>query len=287
MEQLVESLVRYENEVLFITLIAAIFVSAFFEALRPRRDQSRSQLVRRWPTNLGLLVIGQLNLSWVVPVSALLVSTWSGDEAFGLAPMLGLGFFTSTVLALLVFEFLTYWFHRWLHTNPLLWRIHAIHHCDTEVDFSTTFRNHPLELLVIAPITIPVVFLLGFPPAAVVAYQLVKTAILLFAHSNVRIPERVDRVLRLFVATPDYHRVHHSMEQAYTDSNFSTVLPVYDYLFGTCRSRPASELESMPIGLDYLREPADSRIDRLLLAPFLWKRAVSRRAATVPEPVTP
>lgn len=274
-EQLSAFLVSYEDQVLFGTLVLVFAISIVFEGMRPRREQTRKQLGTRWTANLSLLLIGQLNLTWVIAVSAVVLEWLGANQEFGLAYLLGLGFWSSALVALLLFEFINYWFHRALHKYPMLWRIHAVHHCDTELDSSTTFRNHPLELLVIAPFTVPLVYVLGLPAASVVLFQVVKTVVLVFVHSNIELPESVDRRLRLLVATPDYHRSHHAAEQRFTDSNFSTVLPLFDYMFGTYRDCEHRSLVGLKIGLGYMDKPADSRLDRLLLLPFFWHRSVS------------
>ncbi|MDZ7783838.1 MAG: sterol desaturase family protein [Halioglobus sp.] len=99
-----------------------------------------------------------------------------------------------------------------------------------------------------------------------------RALIILVNHSNLALPERLDALLRPFVVTPDFHRVHHSSEKRFTDSNFGTVLPLFDYLCGTARSVPYDAQPGMRCGLHAWREDADSRIDRLLLLPFRWRR---------------
>ncbi len=281
-DQLAAFLVFYEGEVLFGTLILTLTLAILAEAISPLRLQSRRQLRDRWAPNLALLLIGQLNLTWVLAVTAVVLESLGTNEQFGVAYWLGLGFWSSALFALLLFEFINYWFHRALHRYPLLWRIHAVHHCDTELDSSTTFRNHPLELLVIAPFTVPLVYLVGLPAASVVLFQVFKTVVLVFVHSNVEIPESLDRKIRLLIATPDYHRVHHAVDKRCTDSNFATILPLFDYLFGTYRALDRARTMKLDIGLEYLDQPADSRLYRLLILPFFWRRmlASGRRRRT-------
>jgi len=285
-ENLTHVLIKYETELIFVCVLTALILSAFTEALRPRRAQSKKALVHRWPTNFGLLVVDQLNVTGATVLAAVFVSWWNAEQNFGLASYFGLGFWVSVPLAFLVFELISYWFHRALHAFPMLWRIHAIHHSDSEVDFSTTFRNHPLELLVIAPVTVPIVALLGFPLAVVVAYQMIRTTILVFAHSNILLPERVDRILRILITTPDYHRSHHSSDRAYTDSNYSPVFPIYDYIFGTYRKKEYAELAHMNLGLEYMGV-SNTRIHKLLLTPFMWKKYFPESASIRPESAVP
>ena len=250
--------------------------------ISPRRALKVSKLLR-WANNIGLTLINQVNVSLVSFVAAVAVAWWGGEEGIGLFSRSDLGLVPMLLMAILAFEFVSYWFHRALHVVPWLWRIHAVHHCDTELDFTTTYRNHPLELYVNAPLSIPVILLLGFPVAVVVLYQLLKTSISVLAHSNTRLPERLDRVLRCLVITPDYHRLHHSSDRHYTDSNFCAAFPIYDYLFGTARTAPYGMHESMDLGLQYFREPLDGRLDRLLLMPLAWRPRRKEPASTAPE----
>jgi sterol desaturase/sphingolipid hydroxylase (fatty acid hydroxylase superfamily) len=234
-------------------------------------------------------LIGQVNVSWVTTFALVSAEWWTGGRTTGVLSDYALGFWTNVLLAILVFEFMGYMFHRAMHAFPWLWRIHLVHHNDTELDFSTTYRSHPLDLVILAPLTVPVVLYLGFPAAALVVYQLLRTTITVFAHSNIYIPEPVDRVLRYIIVTPDFHRLHHSSDRRFTDSNYSAAFPIYDYLFGTATDKPFAEHETMEIGLEYFRDPADSRIDRLLLMPFRRLESGGARAPATPsvEPPRP
>ena len=267
-----------ENEVylLFFCLIIAFVSFACIEGVRPRKPQSRQQLRRRWPVNFGLIALNQINVVWLTAFYALVVAWWTDGNNIGVLGRLEMGFWSSTLITFLAFELISYVFHRLLHSVPLLWRIHAVHHCDTDIDFTTTFRNHPFEVLVTAPIGTVAVILLGFPVASIILYQIARTAIIVFAHSNIQLPEKVDRYLRLFIVTPDFHRLHHSRVQHYTDSNFCPAFPLYDYLFNTATKVPYTKLPSMRLGLDYLDKPEQTGLINLLLMPFIWRRLTSR-----------
>jgi len=277
-ERLSVFLVDNEIHLLFSALIIAFVVFALIEGVRPRKPQTRDKLKHRWSANFGLMLLNQLNTTWVTAYVAVIVAWWSGGQDWGLVPYLGIGFWTATLLTVLTFEFISYVMHRLLHAVPVLWRIHAVHHCDPEIDFTTTFRNHPLELVVTAPVTVPLVLLLGFPAASIVLYQILRTSIIVFAHSNIRLPQHVDAVLRRVITTPDYHRIHHSSDRFYTDSNFCPAFPLYDYLFGTAKKVPYATLPSMRLGLDYLSSRRQTGFIGLLLIPFIWKRQVSAPA---------
>ena len=256
-------------------MILALITAAIIEALFPRRPESVDTNYR-WTNNLLLSLLNQINLNVFGAFVTLAIALWAEEAELGLFRWGGFGFWPSVLLTIATFEFINYWFHRAMHTYTWLWRVHVVHHSDTDLDFTTTYRNHPFELYMVAPLTIPAVLLLGFPPTAVVMYQVLRITISIFGHSNIRLPEGLDRWLRYIIITPDYHRVHHSSDQPYTDSNFAAAFPVYDYLFGTARTKPFETQSTMELGLEYYRERKDSSLINLLLMPFLWQRSQDR-----------
>ena len=118
-------------------------------------------------------------------------------------------------------------------------------------------------------IKIGVVVALGAPTLAILIFEVLLNATSTFNHGNVRLPQVIDRVLRMIVVTPEMHRVHHSIEPAETNSNFGFNLPWWDRLFGTYRAQPAAGHAGMTIGLDVFRHVEDLRLDRMLLQPLV------------------
>jgi sterol desaturase/sphingolipid hydroxylase (fatty acid hydroxylase superfamily) len=114
-----------------------------------------------------------------------------------------------------------------------------------------------------------VVVALGPPVLSVLAFEVLLNATSMFNHGNVRIPAGIDGVLRLFVVTPDMHRVHHSVLPVETNSNFGFNLPWWDRLLGTYRPEPRAGHEGMTIGLRQFREPEGLTLPRLLVLPFV------------------
>ncbi len=100
-------------------------------------------------------------------------------------------------------------------------------------------------------------------------YDLLDIAITLFSHSNIKIPEKTDRILRCIIVTPNLHRIHHSSYQPETDSNFSAVFPVWDILFGTFKTKTRATPRDMEIGLEEVQDQRANRISWLLKSPFL------------------
>jgi sterol desaturase/sphingolipid hydroxylase (fatty acid hydroxylase superfamily) len=156
-----------------------------------------------------------------------------------------------------------------------------VHHADLDYDVTTGARFHTLEILLSMGIKFAVIMLLGPPVVAVVLFEIVLNATAMFNHANVRLPLGVDRVLRWFVVTPDMHRVHHSVEDDETNSNFGFSLPWWDRLFGTYRAQPRAGHEGMTIGIRTFREDKwCSWLPGMLAIPFKGKisgYAINRR----------
>lgn len=241
------------------------------ETLWPRR-KVLPNIGFRWAQNIPLAVLSHFVVFWLYASVGFAVSWWSTLPGAGLLGKLQLNLALEFLIALSCLELVSYWLHRLMHEVSWLWRLHTVHHSDTELDFSTTYRNHPLETIFVTLLSLPVIVLLGPSMIVIGIYQLTRLAINLLAHCNIYLPESVDRFLRLLIVTPDYHRVHHCPDPAYTNSNYGTVVPWFDYLFGTARTKPFSEQPTMSLGLEYFRAPADSRFMQLLWMPFKHTR---------------
>jgi sterol desaturase/sphingolipid hydroxylase (fatty acid hydroxylase superfamily) len=172
------------------------------------------------------------------------------------------------IATVVVLDLFIYLQHVMFHAVPALWRLHRMHHADLDFDVTTGARFHPIEIVLSMLIKLAAVVVLGAPPVAVLIFEVVLNATAMFNHGNLRLPLAVDRVLRLFVVTPDMHRVHHSIVPAETNSNFGFNLPWWDRLLGTYRAQPAAGHVVMTIGLDDFREASDQRLDRMLIQPF-------------------
>ena len=183
-------------------------------------------------TNFGLtaLILIAGGLYPLGTVSAALLSERLG---IGLAHRIHMGWPAILALLLIAQTFALYWVHRLMHEAPLLWRIHRVHHADSAVDVSTSLRNHPFELLVTMPVTWAVVFALGAPISAVVAFQAILLAATIWQHADLVLPARVDRVLSYLIVTPRLHRLHHNPVRIVHDSNFGELFTVWDRMFGT------------------------------------------------------
>ncbi len=249
-------------------VFAGVFVvMALWEVLAPRRRQTIGRL-RRWPANLGVVVIDSLLVRLLSPAAAVGVALLAGARGWGLFNVLVAPGWFSLVASLLLLDLAIYLQHVMLHAVPLLWRLHRMHHSDLEFDLTTGARFHPLEILLSLAIKLGVIVALGPPAIAVLLFEVLLNATSMFNHGNVRLPSRLDAMLRWVVVTPDMHRVHHSWHRDETDSNYGFNLPWWDRLFGTYHAQPRDGHVGMTIGLTQFRDPRELRLDRMLWQPL-------------------
>jgi len=241
---------------------------AGWETLAPRRTRAVPRRTR-WPGNLGLAFINALVVRAVLPAAAVGLAAAGELRGMGLLNNLDLPAWSRIAVAFVLLDLAIYLQHVMFHAVPALWRLHRVHHADLDFDVTTGVRFHPLEILLSLAIKLAAIAALGAPAFAVLAFEVALNATSLFNHGNVGLPGALDRMLRWIVVTPDMHRVHHSVVPRETNSNFGFNLPWWDRLLGTYRAQPAGGHEGMTIGLDIFRDPAQLRLDRLLVQPFV------------------
>jgi len=133
-------------------------------------------------------------------------------------------------LAMIVIgDFVGYWTHRAFHIGRP-WRLHAVHHSSEHLDWLAAVRVHPLNELVNRVVSASVLLTIGFSPLSVAAYQPFLTLYAIFLHANVRMDFGP---FRYVLATPAFHRWHHTSQAQGRDRNFAGLLPLWDALFGT------------------------------------------------------
>jgi len=252
---------------------ALIFAGmAIWEVLRPRRALVAGRS-RRWPSNIGILIVDVLAVRVLIPTAAVGAALFAAGNGWGLFRLAELRLSFAAVLGFLALDLVIYAQHVVFHKVPWLWRLHRMHHADLDVDLTSGLRFHPIEILISLAIKIAVVLALGIPAVAVLAFEVVLNATSMFNHSNIAMPRWLDRLVRFVVVTPDMHRVHHSVRRYETDSNFGFNLPWWDRLFRTYRAEPEDGHAGMTLGLPIFRDPKELRLDRLLTQPFREDRS--------------
>jgi sterol desaturase/sphingolipid hydroxylase (fatty acid hydroxylase superfamily) len=248
----------------FLTYWGMIVLFGAMEFLIPQFPEHADR-VRRWPTNFCLGILNGLIVS-SVPVLSVGSAQWAASHGVGLLNWIAAPWWMALPCTLLVKSLSQYVFHLVAHKNPLLWRLHRVHHCDVHLDVSSALRNHPLELLASIAFTIPVTMAFGLSPVVLAVYEGVEVFVNMFTHTNIRLPDIVERYARSLLVTPDMHRLHHSAYQVETDSNYGNVFSFWDRLFGTYRGETIQSGETFRFGLDDVsRERAGNLASQLSL----------------------
>jgi sterol desaturase/sphingolipid hydroxylase (fatty acid hydroxylase superfamily) len=237
---------------------------ALLEWLAPRRALTTSK-AGRWFTNLGIIALNPISVRLVFPVLPVGMALLAADRHWGLLNIMALPYWLKVVIAVIILD-LQHVLH---HAIPILWRLHMVHHADLDFDVTTGMRFHPIEIILSMGIKLMTVAALGPPALALLIFEVALNATSMFNHSNIHVPQPIDRVLRLLMVTPDMHRVHHSVIIRETNSNYGFNLPWWDRLLGTYKDQPERGHDGMTIGLSQFRDPKRLTLPRLLLLPFV------------------
>jgi sterol desaturase/sphingolipid hydroxylase (fatty acid hydroxylase superfamily) len=251
--------------VIFVSVLAGM---AVWEVAAPRRRREIPRLIR-WTNNLGVVVIDTMLVRVTFPIVAVALALMAQDHGWGLLNVLQVPLWLAIPASVLVLDLVIYLQHVMFHAVPVFWRLHRMHHADLEFDVTTGLRFHPIEILLSMAIKLIVIAAIGPPAVAVLIFEVILNATAMFNHSNVLLAPGLDKVLRLFVVTPDMHRVHHSIHPSETNSNFGFNLPWWDRLLGTYRDQPRDGHDDMTIGIEQFRDRRDLWLDRMLIQPLL------------------
>ena len=224
---------------------------------------------RRTLAATSLSYFNSLAVYWLLPISALGMSEVAASHRWGLLRHCDAPYWPALMLTVVLMDFSIYLQHVMFHAVPILWRLHRVHHADMDYDVTTGLRFHPIEIFLSLLIKMAVVAILGPPQSGVLAFEVLLNGTAMFNHGNIAMPVGLDRILRLFVVTPDMHRVHHSVAACEANSNFGFNLPWWDRLCGTYRDQPAVGHEGMTIGIAQFRDSRSRSLPWMLALPFI------------------
>ena len=262
---------QIEQAVRLSVFTGVLLLVAIWEIISPRRPLVDDK-GRRWFANLSLVVIDTAAARLLLPILPVGVAQIAEARDWGLFHQLDTPLWFSILLTMMVLDFIIYLQHVTFHRIPILWRIHRMHHTDLDLDVTSGNRFHPIEIMISMLIKMAAVILLGAPPQAVLAFEVVLNACAMFNHGNIRLPAAIDRTLRQVLVTPDMHRVHHSIIPRETNSNYGFNLSWWDRICGTYRPQPEKGHLEMTIGLKEYRDPQQLSLLRLLVQPFTSPR---------------
>lgn len=249
--------------------LGLFLVFAALETLAPRRARALPR-GRRWPVNLAMTVLNSVALralGVLLPLLAIGAAIDAQAQGWGLFNWLGWPRWVEFVLAVLILDLAIWAQHLVTHKVPLFWRFHRVHHADRDMDVTTGFRFHPVEIVASMGLKIGLVYALGPPALAVLVFEILLSGTALFNHANLALPGWLDRALRLVLVTPDMHRVHHSVHREEHDSNYGFCLSVWDRIFRTHVPEPKAGHGAMTVGLEW-QDERPARLGWVLGLPF-------------------
>jgi len=175
------------------------------------------------------------------------------------------------LVAVLLLDYTLYLWHVLTHRVPFLWRFHRVHHADLDLTASTALRFHFVEMVLSVPWRALQVVVIGASPLSLSVWQTATVVAILFHHSNIELPIRVERWLCRLFMTPRMHGIHHSIVEQETNSNWSTIFAWPDYLHRTYRLNVPQN--DVTIGVPEYRDPSELDLAAIVTMPFGEQRA--------------
>ena len=253
-------------------ILGSLFLVAGWEYWLPRR-QRRFPALRRRVGNIGFWVLNLLLAAFLLgapdrvrPLLEIALGTKFLDWPIVNARL-------SVVAGFLLLDLARYAVHRCLHAVPMLWRLHALHHSDPDVDVTSSLRHHPIEYVLTSLVYWCAVIGLGIPSVVVLGYGLAVFALEALQHGNIGLPERVESWLQLAIVTPDMHRIHHSAALDEANANYGAVLSCWDRLFGSYMRLNPAQHAAIVFGVRELPPRDCLKPSMMILTPWLLSRA--------------
>jgi sterol desaturase/sphingolipid hydroxylase (fatty acid hydroxylase superfamily) len=178
-------------------------IVAICEVLSPRRDLTTSKHIR-WLSNMSVVFIDSVLVHIIFPVLAVGLALIAEKNGWGLLNNFNIPYWFSLVAGVLVLDFIIYLQHVMFHAVPILWRLHMMHHADLDYDVTTALRFHPLEIISSMVIKLTAVAALGPTALSVLIFEVVLNGTAMFNHGNIRLPLKIDRILRLLQICTGY-----------------------------------------------------------------------------------
>ncbi len=179
------------------------------------------------------LAKGSINIFLSIGTAWLMASylQFVGTYFTGLLPLATSNVYVQAVSSILLIDMIMYFWHRINHIFPSLWKFHAFHHAEKELNIFSTFHFHPIELTISTLWKIIVFPLLGILPAGIIINEAIFFMVILFHHSNVKLNFGLDKILGKIIVTPGIHHIHHSVKIEEANSNYGSIFSFWDKLF--------------------------------------------------------
>lgn len=253
------------------SFLGVLAIMMLWESFKPNR-LSPVSTGKRWLSNFFLVLLGAIVARLMIPTGLAAIAIYAQNNQIGLWSHLSVSLWLSVPISVLLFDCLIYWQHRLFHRVPMFWRIHRVHHADPHLDASTGLRFHPIEIALSLAVKMAAILLLGVPVIAILIFEVLLNASSIFNHSNIRLPIKLEKLLRTLIVTQAMHRIHHSQVVRETDSNFGFNLSIWDKLFGSYIDEAKDSDAGIKLGLkEYSSPQTNTSLKALLLMPFRKK----------------
>jgi sterol desaturase/sphingolipid hydroxylase (fatty acid hydroxylase superfamily) len=259
-------------------IFGSLILIALVELSRPRR-QLEFPALRRRLGNLGIWLLNLLLAAFIFAPTVTFRPELETAFHVNLPSWPITNQWVSFLAAFLLLDFLNYTVHRCQHAMPFLWRFHALHHSDPDVDVTTSVRHHPIEYLIATGGYWVAVLLFDIPVMVVMSHSLTVFAAAAVTHGNIRLPEWLERLLQPVVITLDLHLIHHSIIYDQANANFGAVFSVWDRLFGTYARLPRAQQERIVFGVRELPRRDCLKPSAMMLTPWRIGRTGSQGTA--------
>jgi len=228
----------------------AVFLITFFliwESLFPFFNNPEDR-TKHGIKNIFLALLNSVVIIFLFSGITVIVANYTEKNNFGLVHLFNLSKLQYSVLAFIIMDMWNYTWHRINHRIPFLWRFHRMHHSDPNMDATTSVRFHFGEIIISSAVRLLVILIIGIPIWVMVFYDTTLLICTIFHHSNIQLPDRLDKIIRTIIVSPNMHKVHHSRVKVETDSNYSSFLTVWDRIFGSFRLK--NDYSEINFGLD-------------------------------------
>ena len=262
---------EFEEAQVRVSIFLGLFlILAILQYYAPRRVP-RADTKMRWFTNWAIAIIDSVVLRFLFASAAVGAALWAQQNNYGLFNLSNTSGWVTGIISFIVLDFAIWLSHVASHKIPIFWKVHRMHHSDVDFDVTTAIRFHPIEIVLSMLWKFAIVIAIGAPPISVLLFEIILNGTAMFNHSNLKLNLAFDRWLRIFVVTPDMHRVHHSIIHNETDSNYGFNLAIWDRIFGTYIDQPEAGHDDMIIGLDDWQDERPTKLIWSLCVPFISK----------------
>ncbi|MGB1344593.1 MAG: sterol desaturase family protein [Amylibacter sp.] len=233
--------------------LSILIILIMAEILLPKKKRIHNRK-DRWITNGLITLINTASVNIVhiaIPLIAIVAAVDVSNGKMGLFNIINFPIWIEIILTVIILDLIIWGQHFLSHKIPFVWRFHRMHHTDRDLDVTTAVRFHPFEIIFSMFIKITAIYILGASAIAVIIFEIMLNGMAMFNHANLRIPLRIENILRKFIVTPDLHRIHHSIYIDEHNKNFGFSLSIWDKIFKCYLDQPRDGHKDMKLGLKW------------------------------------